>query len=216
MWYVAPERDHARLPEQVAGLQQLRRPLCFIIDPIDGTWNYANGLATFGVIVAATRFGQPIFGLLYDPLQDDYMIAEQGVEGAGFVASCGAKKSLKTSVGGALNQLNGFIHLYQVPAPKQARLAACLPHFGNMSNLRCSCHEYRLLAQGSFDFCLAGIVKPWDHAAGVLICQKAGGYVKMLDGREYSAAHKDGYLLAACDRATWNRLQELFAFLLTP
>ena len=115
-----------------------------------------------------------------------------------------------------MKQLNGFIHLYQVPAPKQARLAACLPHFGNMSNLRCSCHEYRLLAQGSFDFCLAGIVKPWDHAAGVLICQKAGGYVKMLDGREYSAAHKDGYLLAACNQATWNRLQELFAFLLTP
>ena len=191
-------------------------PLCFIIDPIDGTWNYANGLATFGVIVAATRFGQPIFGLLYDPLQDDYMIAEQGVEGAGFVASSGAKKSLKTSVGGALNQLNGFIHFYQVPAPKQARLAACLPHFGNMSNLRCSCHEYRLLAQGSFDFCLAGVVKPWDHAAGVLICQKAGGYVKMLDGREYSAVHKDGYLLAACNQATWNRLQELFAFLITP
>ncbi len=137
--------------------------------------------------------------MLYDPLQDDYMFAEQGVEGARFVASSGAKKSFKTSAGGALNQLNGFIHLYQVPVLKQARLTVCLPHFGNMLNLRCSCHEYRLVAQGSFDFCLAGVVKSWDHAAGVLIYRKAGGYVKMLDGREYSTARKDGYLLAACD-----------------
>ena len=39
----------------------------FVIDPIDGTWNYAKGIPLFGVILSVLRYGTPIFGLLYDP-----------------------------------------------------------------------------------------------------------------------------------------------------
>ncbi|UYV38974.1 inositol monophosphatase [Rhodobacteraceae bacterium D3-12] len=51
--------------------------LAFIIDPVDGTWNFAHGLPLFGVILAATRFGKPIFGMLYDPITDDWITAAE-------------------------------------------------------------------------------------------------------------------------------------------
>ncbi|SUB01113.1 Inositol-1-monophosphatase [Pannonibacter phragmitetus] len=52
--------------------------LAILCDPVDGTWNFANGLAVFGVIIAVLRRGEPVFGLLYDPLGDDWVMAERG------------------------------------------------------------------------------------------------------------------------------------------
>ena len=49
-----------------------------IIDPVDGTWNYAKGLATFGVILSVCHRGQPVFAMLYDPLMDDWIEASPG------------------------------------------------------------------------------------------------------------------------------------------
>jgi fructose-1,6-bisphosphatase/inositol monophosphatase family enzyme len=55
--------------EKVAALADAE--MGFTIDPVDGTWNFAHGLATFGVILSMTRFGVPVFGLIYDPITDE-------------------------------------------------------------------------------------------------------------------------------------------------
>ena len=52
--------------------------LAVVIDPVDGTFNFARGLAIFGVILAVTRHGQTVFGLLYDPVMDDWVQAHRG------------------------------------------------------------------------------------------------------------------------------------------
>ena len=187
--------------------------LAFIIDPLDGTWNFAHGLALFGVIIAITRFGKPVLGLLYDPVMDDWIIADEASP-ARLVRNLGARRPLSVSRGGELNEMSGFIHLYLMPEDQRAAMAATLPDFARTQVLRCSCHEYRTLAQGGMDFCLSGIMTPWDHAAGVLICQQAGGHAAMLDGSDYNAGVSKGYLLTAPNRDSWNRLRDKFAFLL--
>lgn len=187
--------------------------LAFILDPLDGTWNFAHGLPLFGVIVAVTRFGKPVLGLLYDPVMDDWIVADEA-HPAHLARNMGADRPLSVSRGGNLADMSGYIHLYLLPGDKQAEMAATLPDFGRAMVLRCSCHEYRTLAQGGMDFCLSGVMNPWDHAAGVLICQQAGGHVAMLDGSDYNAGITEGYLLAAPDRPSWDRLRERFAFLL--
>ncbi|WP_319824394.1 inositol monophosphatase [Thalassovita sp.] len=180
--------------------------LAFIIDPVDGTWNFAHGVPLFGVILAATRFGKPIFGLLYDPIVDDWVIADNEtrtrLSGAGRI-----DLRVNVSKGGDLADLSGVMHYYLMPKDVQAKLAPVLPNFYRMGSIRCSCHEYRLMAQGAVDFCLSGILNPWDHAAGVLLCQQAGGVARMLDGREYDISIRQGYILCAPDPATWDRLQ---------
>ena len=69
--------------------QVAQSELAFIIDPIDGTWNFANGISVFGIIFAATHFGKPFFGLLYDPLNDDYQFSALRVGKALHISKAG-------------------------------------------------------------------------------------------------------------------------------
>ena len=186
--------------------------IAFILDPVDGTWNFVNGLAVFGVIVSVTRFGKPVYGLLYDPVMDDFISAEEDGP-AEMTRATGRARPVATTQGGDLGTLSGYMHFYLMDRAVQDKLSPLLPRFGRTGSLRCSCHEYRMLAQGSADFLLSSTLNPWDHAAGVLICQRAGGVVRMLDGRDYNTAIETGYLLAAPDEESWQKLAELFSVL---
>jgi len=186
--------------------------LAFVLDPIDGTWNFVQGLPLFGVILAVTRFGKPVYGLLYDPVMDDFISAEEGGP-AKLARANGREHQISVAKGGEPEKLSGFIPFDLLPKEKQANMARHLPTFSRVHTLRCSCHEYRTLAQGGFDFLLSGGLKPWDHAAGVLICQRAGGVARFLDGQDYNTSIETGYLRAASDETSWATLAEAFAFL---
>lgn len=187
--------------------------MCFLIDPVDGTWNFANGIAAFGTMVAATRFGKPVFGLIYDPLGDDYMIADEDTQAA-FVPSNGAPRKLKTAEPKEIGEMVSYIHLKLMDEEVQPQMAALFPKIGMPGALKCSAHEYRLLAQGTADFVLSPKQTPWDHAPGVILCQQAGGHAAMLDGSDYSAALTEGYLLSASSKETWEKVAAELAFLL--
>ncbi|MCR8548823.1 inositol monophosphatase [Salipiger sp. P9] len=187
--------------------------LAFTIDPVDGTWNYAHGLATFGVILSALRFGNPVFGLLYDPVMDDFVIGETNGPAEMIVPKRRVRRPLSVSAGGQVEELQGYLPLYMLPEDKQSAMAALMPRFERVLTLRCSAHEMRMLAQGHVDFVLSVRLTPWDHAAGALLCQCAGGYAAMLDGSEYNATKREGYLLCASDKATWERLRDALSFL---
>lgn len=208
---IVGEEAASKDPDLIAKIADA--PLAFIVDPVDGTWNFAKGLAVFGVILAVTQFGRPAFGLIYDPMADDWAIADDETP-ATLERPTGAAHPLKVSMGKPIDALSGHIHLHQFKGGQQRAVAALLPTFQHTEALRCSAHEYRMLAQGHTDFMLAATLNPWDHAAGALICQQAGGHVEMLDGGPYSAARQDGFLLIAPDRTTWNKLKKVFSFLL--
>lgn len=184
----------------------------FTIDPVDGTWNFARGLTTFGTMLAMTRFGKPVWGLLYDPVMDDAISA--AIDGPALLRRP-RKPSLdvKVSGGGTLGEINGYVPLYMIPEDKRGAIAATLPLFGRSGSLRCSCHEYRTLAQGGVDFVLSAGLTPWDHAPGALIAERAGGHIAMLDGSAYNAATREGFLLAAANKDTWDRVRDAFAVL---
>lgn len=188
-------------------------PLAFIIDPVDGTWNYAHGLALFGVILAVTQFGRPAFGLIYDPVGDDWAIADTQSD-ARLERASGISRKLHASTGKPLEALTGHIPLHLFKSEYIPKMAATLPRFLRTETLRCSAHEYRMIAQGHSDFLLTPQLSPWDHAAGALICERAGAHVEMLDGSPYTAARHEGHLLVAPDHVTWNRLKKVFEFLL--
>lgn len=198
-------------PDLLDGIAEAQ--LAFLIDPVDGTWNFAHGLPLFGVIIAATRFGKPVFGLIYDPVADDWAIADEEMTPQ-LQRPFGAARALKTATSKPLDQLSGDLSLNMFPKDKQAQLAATFPEFARINSLRCSAHKYRMLAQGHIDFCLSSKLHPWDHAAGALIAARAGAHVEMLDGGEYSATRQTGHLLIAPDKPTWSKLKKTFSFLL--
>ncbi|MCC7321067.1 MAG: inositol monophosphatase [Rubellimicrobium sp.] len=183
-----------------------------VIDPVDGTWNFAKGLALFGTIAAVLHRGRPVWGMLHDPVLDDWIEAEAG-QGTVFRHKGGARP-LATSQETRAGRISGYVPMGLFPRATQLRISADLPDFARVTSLRCACHEYRMLAQGSAEFLLSGPVPhPWDHAAGVLCVTQAGGVVRFLDGADYDANRRKGVLLAAASAALWDDLARRFAYL---
>ena len=185
----------------------------FAIDPVDGTWNFAHGMATFGVILSMTRFGSPVFGLIYDPVMDEVMIADEA-DTTQIIVPGRPARPVRVSSGGPVEALSGYVSFYNLPDSKRAEMAALMTRFQRLYMLRCAAHEFRMVAQGHVDFVLCSTLSPWDHAAGALIVKRAGGHVACLDGSEYRADMRQGYLLCAPDAATWGRVRDAVSFLL--
>ncbi len=183
-----------------------------IVDPVDGTWNFASGVAAFGVLIAVARAGVPVWGMLYDPICDDWVEASAGQPTV--MRTPTSERVLRTAPEKPAEEMAGYLPLGLYPAAqRRVAVLAGLP-YGRLTSLRCSAHEYRLLAQGHVDFVLSGPTPhPWDHAAGVLAVQGAGGVARFLDGGEYDTARMQGVLLAASGEAVWRRVAQDFAAL---
>jgi fructose-1,6-bisphosphatase/inositol monophosphatase family enzyme len=177
-----------------------------IVDPVDGTWNFAKGLSVFGVIAAVANTGRLDYGLLYDPLNDDWIEARAGGP-AQRVGADGMVRVLQTSAERDPTRMFGYVPLVLYP-PEQRREAALAGlGYRRVTSLMCSCHEYRMLAQGHVDFVLTGPRPyPWDHAAAVLITQAAGGVARFLDGGDYDLAREKGVLLLASCEEVWQQV----------
>lgn len=192
---------------------------CVIIDPIDGTWNYAHGLSEFGIILAVVVKGVTRFGLLYDPVNDDWMYANLG-EGAFFQRTAMNEKgkhqtpkqsppALSFTAEPDLDKLIGIMSVNSYTGQKKQDFALKASRFVRINNLP-SCPAYRQIAQGHFHFSLTYKMLPWDHAAGVLVHTEAGGICRTLDGQEYNPAMLDGEMLAAQSEQQWQELAEWF------
>ena len=182
--------------------------LCAVIDPIDGTWNYAHGLAVFGVILAVLARGEPVFGLLYDPIGDDWIAARPG-EGAWYHRPGGAPRRLAVADPLPLDEARGSVPLAIFPPERRARVAAGTARVGGAAPLGCSCHEYRQIALGALRFSVSPAPKPWDHAAGALVVREAGGVAVGPDGSDYRPVHRTTPLIVATDADTARAVGEL-------
>lgn len=194
---------------------------CVIIDPIDGTWNFAHGIADFGIIIAVVVEGRTRFGLLYDPVNDDWVYANQG-EGAfyqrtlmhekahtGITDLAQAPLPLHIRAEEDLSKLAGIMSIHSYTGDKKQDFALKATKFARINNLP-SCPAYRQLAQGHFHFSLTYKMMPWDHAAGALIYTEAGGICRTLQGEEYSPNMPDGEMLTAQSEQQWQALAEHF------
>jgi len=192
---------------------------CVIIDPIDGTWNYAHGISEFGIILAVIVKGITRFGLLYDPVNDDWVYANLG-KGTYFQRSTLAERgtmkipeqsplALKITPEPELEKLAGIMSVHSYIGDRKKEFAIKATRFARINNLP-SCPAYRQLTQGHFHFSLTYKMMPWDHAAGVLIYTEIGGVCRLLNGDEYQPSILDGELLVAQSESQWQALAQHF------
>jgi fructose-1,6-bisphosphatase/inositol monophosphatase family enzyme len=85
------------------------------------------------------------------------------------------------------------------PLDQRRQILRNLAEVRMFANYRCAGHEYWSMATGHQHFCLFWRLMPWDHLAGCLIVEEAGGYVRRLDGSPYRVTCFDGGLLVATD-----------------
>ena len=197
----ATERDPALL-------DALAEPdLAFVIDPIDGTKNFASNLPLFGVMAAVLRRGEVVAGVILDPVEDDWAVALRG-EGAWLQRADGRRHDLRVGAAPALAEMAGLVSWTFFPGDERSRVPARFPRVANASDYRCAAHQYRLLCGGFYDFALYSKLMPWDHAAGWLLHREAGGYSACLDGTPYAPTRHEGGLLCAPDRDSWTLLKD--------
>lgn len=187
--------------------QMLDAELCFIIDPVDGTANFAAGVPLFGVMLAAVHHGETIAGWIHDPMGDDTVIGLRG-EGAWVEAPSGARHDCRVAPPVPLGGMVGAISWSYLPPGRKAHLLPRLAQLAGTLNFRCAAHEYRLAVTGGLHALFYNRLMPWDHAAGVLIHAEAGGYAAQFDGSAYSPRKHAGGLICVPDRAGWQALRE--------
>lgn len=179
----------------------------WIIDPIDGTSNFVNGVAAFAVIVALVHNGETEMGWIYEPLEGRTLWAAKGKGAwrtAPFVAGQERAHQRITipPAGDDLAQM--------VAGMNNKDLGDLRGKFARNIRLGSAAHDYWALAEGRSQVLAYRRLKPWDHAAGLLIHDEAGGYNRLLSGERYSPAARDPMgILCAPTEAIWRILKEM-------
>jgi fructose-1,6-bisphosphatase/inositol monophosphatase family enzyme len=189
-------------------LRRLQQPgPVWVIDPIDGTANYAAELPLFGVMVALIEADQVLAGFIHDPLGDDTAVAISG-GGAWMIANDGARRPLRVAAPAPVKAMTGSISWRYLAEPLHSHVLHRLDRLASVMDYRCAAHQYRMLAGGHCHVNLFGRLYPWDHAAGFLLHREAGGYARRFDGSDYHPSEINGGLLLAPDEASWHALAD--------
>ncbi len=190
--------DHSVLGEEEAATGvSLSAPQLWIIDPLDGTNNYASGMPHFSISVAYCESGVPVVGVVYDPVRDELFSALRG-EGTRLNG-----KSVKVAERPVLAEslvATGFYYDRGLLMEKTLDSMKLLFHHGIRGIRRCGSAALDLawVASGRFDGYFEYQLAPWDFAAGVLLVIEAGGIVCCGNGTPFTLAAEG--IIAASDK----------------
>lgn len=182
-------------------LDRLSGGPCWIVDPLDGTNNYAAGKPPFGILVALADRGQTVAGWILDALGGRFCHAVAG--GGAFVD--GSRITAKDT--GTTPPVAAISTVFMEAAQREAVSAHIAPFYRLVDIPRCAAEQYPRLALGENDLSIFQRTLPWDHAAGVLFLNEAGGRAARLDGSAYRVDQKGRTgLIGAASPRLWDDL----------
>ena len=168
---------------------------CWIVDPLDGTANFAAGRERFAIIICLVQDGTAVAGWILDVPNDRLAVTQRG----GGVSFDGTPVQGKP----AAAPLNGFVG-YKIAKSFDEQLSpGQRARLGSITTLRCAGAEYLEILSGRANFSLYRTTKPWDHAAGTLMMREAGGDAVQFGAAPYTPAqpHNAGLITASTGEA---------------
>lgn len=171
---------HAILAEESGAIG--KGPLQWVIDPLDGTHNYLRGIPHFSVSIAMLEKGEPVYGVVFDPLRGELFTASKG-DGA-YLNDRRIRVSKRENLGGAMIA-TGFPYRQRQHLESQLDMTRAL--LGQAEDIRRSgsaALDLAYVAAGRYDGYFEIGLKPWDMAAGVLLVREAGGRYCDFAGRD--------------------------------
>lgn len=183
----------------------------WVIDPVDGTLNFANSVPRFAIIVALVAGDELHAGWIHDPVQNTTAMAVAG--GGAWRLDPTGKRPLRRTRMPPLAQARGAVAGRFDSRGRALDLLKRSGRVGALHRVTCAGLEYVDLVEGRVDYAAFGRTLPWDHAAGVLIVREAGGtsaFVELESGRPapYSPRRQAGLLLHAPNKDAWSELRE--------
>jgi len=175
--------DHFILSEEVGELK-MDSEYKWIIDPIDGTVNFANGIPICCISIGIEKAGQMIMGTVYNPFINEFYFAQRG-----FGASLNDKK-IRVSDESDLEKaclVTGFPYTYVNNPNGPLEVFAKLIRKGiPVRRLGSAAMDLCWVAAGRFDGFYEHKLQAWDSAAGFLLVEEAGGKITDFKGDYYS------------------------------
>ncbi|MDR3610181.1 MAG: inositol monophosphatase family protein [Ignavibacteriaceae bacterium] len=170
---------HSILAEE-SGLSENTSEFTWVIDPLDGTTNFAHGLPVFSVSIGVQKNGNTVGGVVYDVMQDIVYSAEAG--GGAYANNKRIKVSPNNNLQRAL-LVTGFpYNIADNPEHAFERFVALTKVSRGMRRLGSAAIDFCYVAKGVFDGFWEVHLHPWDICAGKLILEEAGGIVTGFDG----------------------------------
>lgn len=155
----------------------------WIIDPLDGTTNFAHGYPCWCVTLALEHAGEVVIGVTFDPTRDEIFAAEKG-KGATL-----NNKPIRVSETETLSEallVTGFPYDFKQKEDFAQNLTAFLLHSRGVRRDGSAAIDMAYVACGRFDGFWEEGLNPWDVAAGALLIEEAGGQVTYYDGAKFS------------------------------
>ncbi|WP_232318450.1 inositol monophosphatase family protein [Sphingomonas sp. TDK1] len=175
----------------------------WIIDPIDGTANFAAGQSPFGIMIALVENGETQAGWLYDPVTARMCHAAIGA--GAFIGD--ARVQARPS--GAARPLAAVSKVGQSEEEHAARAGRFAASCTLVPLPRCAAENYPRLVLGENDIAVFRRTLVWDHAPGVLFLTEAGGYVGRWDGSPYRIGDEGVGIVAASSPDLGKRATDL-------
>lgn len=179
--------DHAILAEE-SGKHDRASRYRWVIDPLDGTTNYAHGLPIFCVSIGLEKDGEPYLGVIYAPALNELYEAETG-EGAYLNG-----KPIRVSEATALNQsllVTGFPYDVQDKSSNVEDFGRFIHKARAVRRLGSAAIDLAWVAAGRFDGFWEPRLGAWDMCAGTVVVREAGGRVTAYDGGPFSIHNKE-------------------------
>jgi myo-inositol-1(or 4)-monophosphatase len=158
-------------------------PFRWIIDPLDGTTNYAHGFPWFCVSIALETEGEMVAGVIYNPMHGELFTATSG--GGAFLNGSRLCVSGRSPLQNALLGTGFPYDCASDPANNFANFIAFQKSARGIRRAGAAALDLAYVAAGRLDGFWELKLKPWDVAAGVLLVREAGGTVTTFDGSAY-------------------------------
>ncbi len=175
--------DHTIVTEEGGGLERAS-PSVWLIDPLDGTNNYAHGLPYWAISIALLEHERLMLGVVYDPIHDEC-----------FAATHDGPATLNGAPIG-VSRIAELTHAQLTTGFPYGRWTHGDSNVAEVGAMVMRCQDLRRMGSSALDLCYVAAgrndghwelrIQPWDGAAGALIVQRAGGMVTAIDGSAYT------------------------------
>ncbi|WP_024851279.1 inositol monophosphatase family protein [Hydrogenovibrio kuenenii] len=168
--------EESNQEEQIKALQSNNG--CWVLDPVDGTSNFASGIPVFTVSLALVVQGCVVMGLVYDPSRDEMFAARKGMG-----SELNAKQFKAQTPKQTLKQCIGLIDFKRLPEELAIKIIKDNP-YASQRSIGSVALDWCWVAYGRGQLYCHGAQNIWDYAAGYLILNEAGGMSCTLDGKD--------------------------------
>ena len=197
------EEDDPALDNSVMPKNDSESPFCWVVDPLDGTTNYVHQLPSFSVSIGLLYLGQPIVGVVWDPILEDMY---QATLGGGATRN---GQPITNSGCDAIDRSMVIISFAKGVTRDDAQVQQFLDLLetaGTIRRLGSAALNLCYVAAGCSDSYWANNLKVWDVAAGYLIAAEAGAVLKQLSGEPVDLLKPD--LLCCATETLFGQLQD--------